>query len=212
MNQQNSYVTPNLQLTPNKRNLNQDEQKHLLFFSQYCKHSKHLLEELNKKGLLNKVEMVCVDNRFQKENITYVVLQNNQSMPIPPMINSVPTLCITPNHEILKGNQILPYFVPMSKTLDEEKEKIHLEPNTFDLGSETNGNFGVCSDSFSFWDTNHEELSASGNGGMKQMYSYASIFDDSQQDGQIYTPQEESKSSNQGMTLEQLQQQRQNEL
>ena len=103
-------------------------------------------------------------------------------------------------------------FMTMSKTLDEEKEKIHLEPNTFDLGSETNGNFGVCSDSFSFWDTNHEELSASGNGGMKQMYSYASIFDDSQQDGQIYTPQEESKSSNQGMTLEQLQQQRQNEL
>ena len=52
MNQQNSYVTPNLQLTPNKRNLNQDEQKHLLFFSQYCKHSKHLLEELNKNCLL----------------------------------------------------------------------------------------------------------------------------------------------------------------
>jgi hypothetical protein len=46
---------------------------------------------------------------------------------------------------------------------------------------------------------------------MKQMYSYSSIFDDTQKE-QIYTPQEESKNSNQGMSLEQLQQQRQNEL
>lgn len=211
MNQQNSYMAPNLQITPNKRNLNQSEQKHLLYFSHYCKHCKYLLEELNKKDLISKIEMICVDNRFQKDNINYVNLANNQSVPIPPMINSVPTLCITPNHEVLKGNQILPYFVPMSKSLDDEKEKLHLEPNNFDLNSDTNGNFGVCSDNFSFWDSNHEELSASGNGGMKQMYSYKSIFDDDSQH-QIYTPQNESKDKNQGMTLEQLQQQRQNEL
>ena len=210
MNQQNSYMTPNLEITPNKRNLNQNEQKHLLFFSQYCKHSNQLLEEMNKKGIIDKVELVCVDNRFTKDNIIYVVLQNQQSMPIPPMINSVPTLCITPNHEILKGGQILPYFVPISKTLQEERNKVELEPNTFDLNNDTTGSFGVSSDHFSFWDTNHEDLSASGNGGMKQMYSYASIENDGKKE-EIYTPQEQTKETN-NMTLEQLQQQRQSEL
>ncbi|MBC60889.1 MAG: hypothetical protein CMP11_00365, partial [Zetaproteobacteria bacterium] len=100
--------------------------------------------------------------------------------------------------------------VPISKTLQEERDKVELEPNTFDLNSDTNGSFGVSSDHFSFWDTNHEDLSASGNGGMKQMYSYASIDNDGKKED-IYTPQEQTKEKN-NMTLEQLQQQRQSEL
>ena len=57
MNQTNSYVVPsypqmqNQEMIPNKKNLNQTNTKHLLYFSQYCKHSKALLEELNKKNI-----------------------------------------------------------------------------------------------------------------------------------------------------------------
>ena len=126
------------------------------------------------------------------------------------MINSVPTLCILPNHEILKGIQIKHYFIPLMKDLEQEKQKLNQEPNAFDLGQETNGSFGVSSDSFSFWDSTQDDLSASGNGGLKQMYSYATI--EGQSNNEIYTPQEESKESKQGLSLEQLQQQRQNEL
>ena len=52
-------------------------------------------------------------------------------MPLPPMINSVPTLCILPNHEILKGRKIIHYFEPVSKTLQDERSKINKEPNPF---------------------------------------------------------------------------------
>ena len=206
---QNQQMNPNQQMIPNKSNLNNTNTKHLLFFSQYCNHSKSLLNELNTKNVLNKVELICIDNRFIKDNITYIVLPNQQNMPLPPMIQSVPTLCILPNHEILKGMQILHYFVPISKSLDEERSNINLEPNPFSIQKETTGSFGVSSDSFSFWDSGHEELSASGNGGTKQMYDYVSVSN--KNDEQIYTPQEQIETK-QNMSIDALQQQRMNEI
>ena len=200
---------PNKELIPNKTNLNKNVQKHLLFFSHYCEFSKSLLNNLNTKGLIDKVEMICIDNRFIKENITYIVLPSQQNMPLPPMIQCVPCLCILPNYEILKGNQILHYFEPIADTLEKEKEKLNLEPNPFSLQNETSGSFGVSSDNFSFWDSDHEQLSASGNGGMKQMYNYVSVHENNSES--IYTPQEQ-ESNIPKLSIEQIQQQRQNEI
>lgn len=230
MNQNSSYVVPNYpqlnekkedlnkprnmpnqQMMPNKNNFNVEQTKHLLFFSNYCNHSKTLLGELNKRNVLDSLELICIDNRFLKEKITYICLNNNQNMPLPPMINSVPTLCILPNHEILKGKQILGYFNPVSKNIQQEREKINLEPNPFSIGGETIGQYGVSSDNFSFWDSNSDELSASGDGGTRQMYNYVSINDGNKNDS-IYTPSEEIKENKMKMTLEQLQQQRQQEI
>ncbi len=223
MNQQSSYVVPTypqLQnknpqipqegMIPNKQNMNPENTKNLLFYSHNCPHSLSILNDLNKANKINEIELICVDNRHIKDNITYITLPGNQHMPLPPMINSVPTLCILPNHEIFKGAQIKHYLLPIAKTLEQEKQAINHEPNAFALGSETNGTFGVSSDNFSFWDSTHEEMSASGNAGLKQMYSYATV--DSQANESIYTPQDNSKEKKQNISLEQLQQQRQNEL
>ena len=133
LNNNSSKQIPNKELIPNKTNLNNEEIKHLLFFSHYCNHSKKLLNELNKKSLLEKVDLICIDNRVVKDNITYIILSNQQNMPLPPMINSVPTLCILPNHEILTGKKILNYFQPISKNIQDERNKINLEPNPFSL-------------------------------------------------------------------------------
>ena len=200
---------PNQELIPNKGNLNNEDTKHLLFFSNYCQHSKKLLNELIHKGILEKVELICIDDRYVKENITYIVLNNQQNMPLPPMIHSVPTLCILPNHEILKGSQIIHYFIPISKTIEDEREKINIEPNPFDFANETTGMFGVSSDHFSFWDSEHEELSASGSGGMKQLYDYVCVNNDTTD--QIYTPPDHEEVKN-NISIEQFQQQRQNEI
>lgn len=211
MKQSNSYVVsqiPNQEMIPNKKNLNQTDIKHLVFFSHYCKHSTSVLNQLNTKQLMDKVNLICIDNRYIKDNVTYVVVEENNHMALPPMIQSVPTMCILPNHEVLKGNQIMHYFQPISNNISEEREKINLEPNPFDFKGQTTGGCGVSSDNFSFWDSTHDELSASGNGGTKQMYDYVSV---DQQDEQIYTPQEDAKSSK-SVNLEQLQQQRQNEI
>jgi hypothetical protein len=114
MNQNNSYVVPNYpqltnnieqnqQMMPNKQNLNTQEQKHLLFFSNYCNHCKNLLSELEKKTVIQNIQLICIDNRQIIDNIIYINLQNGSKMPLPPMINSVPSLCLVPNYEILTG-------------------------------------------------------------------------------------------------------------
>lgn len=188
--------------------------KHLLYFSNYCKHSTNLLELLQKDGSIDQVELICIDYRFVKDNITYIKLPNNQSMPLPPMINCVPTLCLTPNYEILTGGKILQYFKPISKNIEEERNHINGEPDPYCLEKETIGNYGVSSDNFSFFDSNEDELSASGNGGMRQLYNYVSVNgneNDSNSES-IYTPQDLGKEKKISVSLEQLQQQRQNEL
>lgn len=207
---QNNRLPNNENMIPNKYNLNKTDTKHLLFFSELCNHSKEILGTLKQQNVLDKVDLICIDNRFIENNITYIYINNKQTMPLPPMITCVPTLCIMPNHEVLKGSQILNYFKPMSKNIEDERDKLNMEPNAFSLESETNGSFGVCSDSYSFWDTNSDDLSAQGNGGIRQMYTYASIENNNNTE-QIYTPPQESNNENK-ISLDQIQQQRNNEL
>ena len=224
MNQNSSYVVPtypqlnkentqNMQIPPRQHmtmpNKGQIETKQMLFYSSFCKNCNVLLNELSKKGILEKVDLISIDNRFVKENIVYINLSNNTQMPLPPMINEVPSLCLLPNYEILKGGDIYNYFVPLTKNINEERNKLNTEPDPFCLDNETIGSHGVSSDNFSFWDTTHEELSASGNGGERQMYNYASISQPSQT---IQLEQEGPKESKISMSLEQLQQQRNAEI
>lgn len=227
MNQNSSYVVPDypqlnlnkenknqimMNNTPNVKNLNkQQEQKNILFFSNYCNHSKKLLSELNKINVLEKVELICIDNRYIKDNVTYVRKNINESYPLPPMVNTVPTMCLLPNYEILTGGKIYNYFKPISTNIESQREQINLEPNPFCMEKETIGSFGVSSDNFSFFDSTDDELSASGNGGMRQTYNYSTL-DSQYNDGQIHTPNEELKQPKMNMTLEQLQQQRQMEI
>jgi hypothetical protein len=205
-------LNKNMNMMPNKQNLNKKNTKHLLFFSELCKHSQELLESLKQKNLLEKVQLVCIDNRYVENNVTYIYLNQSHTMPLPPMITCVPTLCIMPNYEILKGGQIIDYFTPMNKNIEEERQQLNMEPNAFSLDSETNGSFGVSSDSFSFWDTNSDDLSAQGNGGTRQMYTYASIESTNNHSEQIYTPTEDVSDKPAPVSLDQIQQQRNNEL
>lgn len=149
--------------------------KHELYYSQYCKYSSSILQELNKSGLQQAFNYICIDKRFVKNNITYIMLPNGQHFPLPPMINRVPILLLKPKFEILSGNQILDFIKPQAKTIHEEKTMLYEEPNPFDLSRDTLRSSGVASDNFSFLDMGPKELSPEGNGGMRQMYSYASI-------------------------------------
>lgn len=202
---------PNIAITPNKKNLNTRETKHLLFFSEYCKHSRELLSNLKQKNHLESIELICIDSRYTKDNITYININETNTMALPPMINCVPTLCILPNYEILQGSKIMEYYAPMSKNIEEARETINSEPNAFSLDSETNGSFGVSSDNFSFWDTGSDELAAQGDGGMRQMYTYASV-NNFGSENEIHTPAEEASSNKMTMDLDQIQQKRNNEI
>ena len=177
--------------------------KHELYFSKYCKHSSNILEELNRQGMNKKFNYICIDKRTVKQNITYILNPDGSTFPLPPMINRVPVLLLKPNHEILSGDQILDYIKPQAKTINEEKSMLYDEPNPFSLKTDPGG---VMSDNFSFLDTPVNEMNAQGNGGLRQMYNYATL----ETNDVINTQFDSDKQPKLNMTLEQLEQQRKN--
>ena len=181
--------------------------KHELYFSHYCKHSSAILQELNKAGMQTKFNYICIDKRFMKDNITYILLPNGQHFPLPPMINRVPVLLLKPKFEILSGNQILDYIKPQAKTIHEEKTMLYAEPNPFDLSRDTLRSSGVASDNYSFLDMGPQELAPQGNGGLRQMYSYATIEGESPME----VPLLDDKKSKMNYSLEDIEQMRNQE-
>jgi hypothetical protein len=69
--------------------------------------------------------------------------------------------------------------------------------------------FGVASDNYSFLDQSPDELSAKGNGGMRQLYNYATIdlVDKIETPPDTYSPDKVGS-----VSMEQLQQKRQSEI
>jgi hypothetical protein len=84
-----------------------------------------------------------------------------------------------------------------------------MEPTSYSLGNYGFG--GVCSDNYSFLDMNSESLQANGDGGLRQMHNYVSLNDEFN----INTPKDDYNYKDnkipQGLTIEQLQQQREQE-
>jgi hypothetical protein len=150
-----------------------------------------------------KFNYISIDKRVVKQNVTYILNPDGTTFPLPPMINRVPVLLLKPNHEILVGDQILEYVKPQVKNIDEEKTMLFNEPNPYML----KGDRGVVSDEFSFLDSSVTELSAQGNGGMRQMYNYATLDSSTDNIPIKFDPDKQPKLS---MTLEQLEQQRKN--
>ena len=66
----------------------------ILYYSNYCDNSKKLLAYLSKSSVKNNLHYVCIDRRVQKNNTTYVVLENNQELLLPNTVNAVPALLL----------------------------------------------------------------------------------------------------------------------
>ena len=126
---------------------------------------------------------------------------------MPENVTRVPALLLlTQGYQVLYGESILQHFKPKVETQVKNATFNNLEPMAFSFGG---GGFGsVVSDQYSFLDMDSDSLSAKGNGGMRQMHNYVDLnYSDS-----IPTPADDHdyKASKipEGLTVEQLQQQR----
>jgi hypothetical protein len=84
----------------------------------------------------------------------------------------------------------------------------NMEPMAFSFGG---GFSDVVSDQYSFLDMDAESLKATGNGGIRQMHNYVDLNMSNQMGIQCPTDDHDYKKSNkipEGLTVEQLQQQR----
>ena len=185
----------------------------ILYYSNYCDHSKKLLQTLSKTTLAKDIHFISIDKRVKDpaNNKIFIILENGQKIIMPENVNRVPALLLlNKGYEVLYGESILNYFKPQQKELVKHATSNNLEPMAFSLGG---GGFGIVSDQYSFLDMNAEALTAKGDGGIRQMHNYVDL----QYSDKIPTPDDDHdyKGSNKiskELTVEQLQQQRESEL
>jgi hypothetical protein len=181
----------------------------ILYYSNFCEKSKNIITTLTKSNAKDNIHFICIDRREKdNNNNTYVLIENGQRVILPPNVNKVPALLLlNQGHRILFGKEILDHLQPREIAYNQNTVNNMREPDPFAFGSSYNG---VSSDSYSFWDQPSDDLLAEGNGGMRQLYNYATIDNNNQP---IETPPDTYSPDKIGnVSLEQLQQQRNNDL
>ena len=152
----------------------------IIYYSNNCDRCKSVLTALSKSRVQDDVHFLCVDKRVRATNGSgawHIISNSGEKVLLPPQVNRVPALLLlNKGHQVLYGEQILQHFQPKNAALNDVATGFNGEPNAFALGRESMGSgFGVASDNYSFLDQSADELSAKGNGGMRQLYNYATI-------------------------------------
>lgn len=180
----------------------------IIYYSTHCDKSKAVLTALSKSQVSNDIHFLCIDKRVKSgTGAWHIVTEGGEKVLLPPQVNRVPALLLlNKGHMVLYGDQILQHFQPKNVALNNEATGFNGEPNAFALGRESMGSgFGVASDNYSFLDQTPDELSAKGNGGMRQLYNYVTIdvVDKIETPPDNYSPDKVGS-----VSLEQLQKQR----
>lgn len=183
----------------------------ILYYSNFCDKSKKILQTLAKSNIKEELHYLCIDKRVKgPTGQWYIILENGEKIIMPPQVNRVPALLLMKQgHQVLYGEQILSHLQPRDTAINMEATNNNGEPSPFSLNHDCIGGFGVASDTFSYWDQTSEDLSAKGNGGMRQLYNYATIDSNIRIDApkEDYTPDKIGS-----VSLENLQQQRNSEI
>jgi hypothetical protein len=186
----------------------------ILYYSNFCEHSKKLLQNISKANISKDIHFICIDKRTKDANgKMFIVLENGQKIIMPENVNRVPALLLlNQGYNVLYGEAIMQHLKPQQEIMVKQATRNNMEPMAFSLGG--GGSFGsVVSDQYSFLDMDADQMSAKGTGGVRQMHNYVDLnYSD-----QISTPQDEAEYKNsgripEGVTVEQLQQQREQEL
>jgi hypothetical protein len=187
----------------------------ILYYSNFCDHSKKLLQTLSKTQVSKEVHFICIDKRVKEaDGKLYIVLENGQKILMPENVTKVPALLLlTQNYTVLYGDKILEHLKPREEIVNKVATQNNMEPMAFSFGGGFGGGLGgVVSDNYSFLDMDSDALAAKGNGGLRQMHSYVPLSGETK----IETPKDDYNYKDnkipEGLTVEQLQEQRNQEL
>ena len=178
----------------------------ILYYSGYCQNCSKLINVLCKSKIKEELHFVNIDKRKRgDDNSIYVILEKGEQVLLPPQITKVPALLLlNDGNNVLFGQQIYQHLQPRENSFSQKATNNNGEPSAFSLFG---GAMGVSSDAYSYLDQSAEDLSAKGDGGMRQLHHYALL----DTDDRINAPPEDyvpDKISTQGLTLEKLQQER----
>ena len=145
----------------------------IIYYSNFCEHSKKLLQALSKTQMSKDIHFICIDNRLKENGKIFIQLQNGQKIIMPENITKVPALMLlNQNYRVLYGEDINNFFKPRQEATIKQVTHNNLEPTSFSLG---NGGFGIVSDQYSFLDMDSDSIAAKGDGGVRQMHNYVTL-------------------------------------
>lgn len=150
----------------------------VLFYSNYCEHSKKLIGALAKSSIKDQFKYINIDNRFKDDKgQIFIRFENGKSMALPPNIRKVPSLLLmNKSGHVLEGDDIYSYMDNMVAQKNSSQSSGVNEKGIDNLDCYSMTDFGtIVSDNFSFLDQGENEMSAKGDGGTRQMHNYASI-------------------------------------
>jgi len=143
----------------------------IIYYSNFCEHSKKLLQTLSKTQANKDMHFICIDKRTKgNDNKIYISLENGQKIIMPENVTKVPALLLLNTFNVLYGDNIYNYLKPKQEVITRQATNNNMEPMAFSLG----GN-AIVSDQYSFLDMGSDELEAKGNGGLRQMHNYVSL-------------------------------------
>ena len=180
-----------------------------LYYSNYCKHSKKVLDFLSKSGITEKLNCICIDKRKRDPNTNqmFIQLDDGKQVLMPPNLSSVPALLlINKGYSLVLGSDIIQHYEPEVKKKLESANFGDGEPSSYTIQSSSGGS-NIVSEQFTFYDMSPDELSAKGAGGQRQLYNYVPVANSN---NAINTPPDSykpDKVSNE-VTIDTLQQQR----
>lgn len=183
----------------------------ILYYSNFCQHSKSLIQHVSKNPELTKdIHFICIDKRIKTpDNKTKIVLENGQQIAMPDNLSMVPALLLlNDNYRIIYGEEIMTYFKPKQEVVTRVATNNNMEPEAFAIGG---GGYGSLSDAYSFLDMDSEDLSAKGNGGVRQMHHFVGL----DHSDKIHTPQDDTDYKGSKIpesTLEKLMQEREKDI
>ena len=124
----------------------------ILYYSNYCPHSKRIIQQLVKeKDITQQLDFICIDRRTPaKDGPIYVLLDNGKQVPLPPNIHSVPSLLlVTDQFRVIIGQEIISYLTPFIENGQAEATGHAGEPVPISAGTmeyvSYNGNQGAMS-------------------------------------------------------------------
>lgn len=189
----------------------------ILYYSNYCEHSKKLLQVVSKTQTSKDIHFICIDKRVKDPSgKIFIILQNEQKIVMPENVTKVPALLLlNDNYKVLYGDDIYNRLKPQVTQEIKQATKNNMEPSAFAFDAFGGYGSGITSDVYSFLDQSDDELSVKGNGGLRQMHSYVSLNDSMSLSMQLPTDDAEYKGGKikEGETsMEALQRKREQEL
>jgi len=146
----------------------------ILYYSNYCKHSKKILQFFVNNNLTDQLNFICVDKRKQDPNTgqIYIILENGTNILLPPNVHSVPSLLLVKqNYSVILGDDIMSKFQEQIKTMNNDATLGNGEPVGVALESVRIGT--IVSEQYTPYGATPEELSTKSKSN-RPIYNYVS--------------------------------------